>query len=414
MKTETKVTMLTASALLLPFLYGTGQVRAAEFSQAEKNQVEAYQKEYKALDSQDYNTSKLYQTQPSDTNPGTLNQDYIKGSLGYVNYYRQLAGLDRETTNDQANQDAQLAAWALAKTNYPVSSDAHGILNTEKPAGMTDEQWDKAQLASFGNITFNSNDPGLSHSGIDVKRLLLDNNNIDGSPLTGHRDLILSARASKIGFGTATGKNGIRYVVQNGVFASDLVKNIWKDTQYPSKGLFPVELLNEADTPWSVYFGQLDFKENPEITITDDDTGKKVTATNVKNLGHFNYAYGYKTTIDYLPTGVDLIVGHQYTIKIGDLYTYSFKLFSEKANGIDLPSAEILNTAQHNDLALSYKHATSTNGLASFSTSTKQKLTKASNAIDQPRLPQTGNSILATLVLGLASISTGFTLLKKH
>ena len=415
MKKYTKITMLTSVALLtLTLATNNHSVYAADFSQEESQQVVDYQKQYQAIDKSTYSNQNMYDSTPTDTDSGKLNSQYIKTSLDYINYYRKLAGLNAETTTDSANNDAQLAAWALAKVNYPVSKDAHGILNTQKPEGMTDSDWDKAQLASFGNITFTHNYDGSSNPETDVNSPFLDNNNIDGTALTGHRDLLLSARASRIGFGAAIGTNKIKYTVQNGVFADDLLKsNIWADVSFPSKELYPIELLQHENTPWSIYLGNTEVVGTPVITITDKDTGKTYTATNVKNLGRFNWAYGYKTTIDYMPTGVELVLGHEYLVKVGNVYSYSFKLFSQLGNGVPVTKLPQTVTNQKKK-PLQIQKSTFENK-SNIKSSVKSQLIKSSNAIaSQKTLPQTGNKSWLLALMGFLSITLGLAVGKKY
>lgn len=330
MKLCKKVTLLCASVLLTLPVVSSSSVHAATFSKNEQNQIKNYQQDYAKLDKTQYSKNTLYQTKPNFADPynsGKLNPQFVQSAIDYINYYRRLAGLNPETTTDQANQDAQTAAGALAASNAPASLKDHGLQGIQKPDYIDQATWEQAELITFGNLAFDTNQTFTP--GQIITDLVQDNTNLAGATNTGHRDLILSARATKSGIGAAVGNNGTLYAVQNGVFADDITQShIWADTAFPNAGVFPIELIQNKTVPWSLYLGNKEIAGTPSITITDNDTGKVVYATNVDNRGRANYAYGYLSTITYLPGNVNLLVDHQYTVNVGNDYQYSFKLFS--------------------------------------------------------------------------------------
>lgn len=64
----------------------------------------------------------------------------------------------------------------------------------------------------------------------------------------------------------------------------------------------------------------------PKISVTDDDTGKTVTASQVANYSEYGFG-NFQAVITYYPSKLQLTAGHKYTVRAGNLATYSFKLF---------------------------------------------------------------------------------------
>lgn len=307
---------------------------AASYSSSEAKKVKALQNTYHALSQKVYTTQNLYEEEPlfSDPfNPGKLTPAYITTSMQYVNYYRKLAGLPNDATNNEINKNAQIGASSLAAVNAKTSLDAHGLLGYKKPSYISDKDWDIAETATLGNINFLESDSGAS-AGEIVTDLVRDDNNIAGQGNTGHRALILSARATRMGIGAAYGRsNGKFYSVENGLFADDILRTPVKNTvTFPSSGVFPYELLGK-DTPWSAYFADKHISRKPKIYITDLTTKKKVKATEVRNFGTDYYGSGYSAAITFKPGKLKLINTHKYQVKITGVTTYSFRLFRQES-----------------------------------------------------------------------------------
>lgn len=311
------------------------QVLAANYSTSEAKKVKAFQAAYHKLDTTNYTQTNLYTISPNFAEPfnaGTLYPQYITTSMAYVNYYRSLFGLPSESNNTKDNTDAQIGAASLAAVNAQTSLRAHGLIGYKRPSYISTKDWSIAESATLGNINFLESSTGAT-AGEIVTDLLQDANNLAGSGNTGHRALLLSARATRMGIGAAYGKsNGKFYSVENGVFADDILRTPVKNTvTYPSSTVFAYELLTR-DTPWSAYFANKRIYRTPKVYITDLTTGKKYKATSVRNYGTDYYSDGYSAAITFKPSASMKIVNtHKYKVQIGSIYTYSFRLFREES-----------------------------------------------------------------------------------
>ncbi|QGV04075.1 CAP domain-containing protein [Lactobacillus acetotolerans] len=338
MKIKKALIAITTSVLLATSIAPTfsvnQSVQAANYSKSEAAQVRKFQTEYKQLNQQTYNQNNLYVKAPNFAdpfNPGQLDADYIQTSMDYVNYYRALAGLPNEANNKTINDDAQIGAGVLAAVNAKTSLRAHGLLGYKKPKYISNKDWNTAESATLGNINFLESDDGAT-AGEIVTDLLQDDNNIAGIGDTGHRALLLSARATRMGIGAAYGRsNGKFYSVQNGVFADDILRKPVKNTvTFPSNGVSPYELL-DSDTPWSVYFANQKINRTPKVYITDMTTNKKAQATRVHNFGSDYYGDGYSAALTFMPGKLKLVNTHKYKVQIKGIYTYTFRLFRQNS-----------------------------------------------------------------------------------
>ena len=338
MKIKKALIAITTSVLLATSIAPTfsvnQSVQAANYSKSEAAQVRKFQTEYKQLNQQTYNQNNLYVKAPNFADPfdpGQLDADYIQTSMDYVNYYRALAGLPNEANNKTINDDAQIGAGVLAAVNAKTSLRAHGLLGYKKPKYISNKDWNTAESATLGNINFLESDDGAT-AGEIVTDLLQDDNNIAGIGDTGHRALLLSARATRMGIGAAYGRsNGKFYSVQNGVFADDILRKPVKNTvTFPSNGVSPYELL-DSDTPWSVYFANQKINRTPKVYITDMTTNKKAQATRVHNFGSDYYGDGYSAALTFMPGKLKLVNTHKYKVQIKGIYTYTFRLFRQNS-----------------------------------------------------------------------------------
>lgn len=331
--TLTATVMLASSGLALT---ETQPVQAANYSNSEVKQVRKFQTAYKKLDrTTNYDQDSIYVFAPNFAEPftpGTLQSKYIQTSMAFINYYRSLFGLPAEKNLAIDNDNAQLGAAALASVNAKTSLRAHGLIGYKRPSYISEKDWTAAESATLGNINFLESTTGAT-AGEIVTDLLQDENNISGAGNTGHRALLLSARATKMGIGAAYGKsNGKFYSVENGVFAEDILRPAVKKTvTYPSNNVFPYELLS-SDTPWSAYFAGKHISRRPKVYITDLTTGKKYQASKVRNFGTDYYGNGYSAAITFKPNSkMKLVNTHKYRVQIANVYTYTFRLFRQNS-----------------------------------------------------------------------------------
>lgn len=250
--------------------------------------------------------------------------------MDYVNYYRALAGLPTELNHAEDNSAAQLGATALAAVNARQDLKVHGLLGYTRPYYFSEQDWNIAENSTLGNINFLESNNGAT-AGEIVTDLIREDNNIVGKGNIGHRTLILSARATRMGVGAAYGRNSnVLYSVQNGWFADDILRQPVVNTMvYPARRVFPYELVGKK-TPWS-FSTTKRIMGTPKIYITDITAKRRYRTTQVRNFGKAFYGDGYATTITYQPGKTKLINTHKYKVKIGKYYTYTFRFFRQNS-----------------------------------------------------------------------------------
>lgn len=321
--------------LLLPAILlaaGPTAVQAAEFTPQEQAEVLRFQREYQALSKTVYTQQNIYASKPSlkkKFKAGSLKSSYINEQVAYINYYRDLFGLTAVKTTSQDNKNAQTTAAIMAAINANPFINQHGLPNEKRPSYISKKNWLLAQdVSNSANLNFNASP---QTAGDVVTDLLTDRYNLSGSD-TGHRAWLLSTRLSKISVGAAYGTNGYRYSVNQVLNVGDSASTASREmVAYPNAGVFPLELLNGQNNAWSLYFSNKVVTSTPKITVTDDDTGKTVTASQVANYSAYGFG-NFQTVITYYPSKLQLTAGHKYTVRAGNLATYSFKLFKQSSS----------------------------------------------------------------------------------
>ncbi|MDO4912604.1 MAG: CAP domain-containing protein [Lactobacillus sp.] len=326
--------LLIFPTALVILLTSSTSVFAASYSKSELSKVRYYQKLYQGLSKKAYNESNLYKSKPrlfAKFKVGSLSNAYITTSLGYLNYYRRIVGLPPEKTYSRINADAQAGASVLASLNADVSLSAHGLSAYKKPGYISNSIWRRASAVTFGNINFIEDDKAYSPEQ-NMTDLLKETANLAGKGNVGHRALILSSKATKMGFGAAYGTNGTLYYVQNGVFANDIVrKPVKKIVTYPAGPVFPIEMLSD-NTPWSVGFATRRLSKKPTVYISDLTDKVKKKALSVKVFDSYYFGYGYLSIVTFY-NPIKLINTHKYQVTISKVYNYKFRLFQQ--NGTD-------------------------------------------------------------------------------
>lgn len=321
-------------AIFSCFLLNSKTAYAAKYTKSENKQVKYFQSQYRKLSKTKYNRNNIYQQAPNFANPfspGILNSAYIPDTMGYINYYRNLFSLPSEANHDEDNRSAQIGAAALASVNADANLKAHGLLNYIKPNYISDADWDTAESSTLGNINF-LDDARSATAGEIVTDLIREDNNLAGAGNIGHRAIILSTRATRMGIGAAYSPNtDMLYSVEYGLFADDILRAPVKNqVVYPANKVFPYELVGK-NTPWS-YSTTKRFSSVPKIYITDltQNKKKRYLATKVRNFKTMFYGEGYTTTVTYRPGKVKLVNTHKYKVEIGKHYTYTFRFFRQK------------------------------------------------------------------------------------
>lgn len=321
--------------LLLPAIFlavGPTAVQAAEFTPQEQAELLRFQREYQALSKAVYTQQNIYASKPSlkkKFKAGSLKSSYINEQVAYINYYRDLFGLTAVKTTSQGNKNAQTTAAVMAAINANPFVNQHGLPNEKRPSYISKKNWLLAQdVSNSANLNFNASP---QTAGDVVTDLLTDRYNLSGSD-TGHRAWLLSTRLSKISVGAAYGTNGYRYSVNQVLNVGDSARTASREmVAYPNAGVFPLELLNGQNIAWSLYFSNKVVTSTPKITVTDDDIGKTVTASQVANYSEYGFG-NFQTVITYYPSKLQLTAGHKYTVRAGNLATYSFKLFKQSSS----------------------------------------------------------------------------------
>lgn len=328
--------LVAATAIIAALGINANPAFAAKYSKTEAKQVWQFQRQYYSLSKIKYTKQNIYQQQPNFGLPfsaGVLNPTYIPDTMDYVNYYRSLAGLPTELNHADDNTHAQIGAAALAAVNATKDLKVHGLLGYTRPFYFNGDDWNTAENSTLGNVNFLESNNGATAGDI-VTDLICEDNNIASKGNIGHRALILSARATRMGIGAAYGNgvsNNVLYSVQNGWFADDILRDPVIDTMvYPSRRVFPYELVGKK-TPWS-FSTTKKITGTPKICITDMTTKKRYRATQVRNFGTTFYGDGYTTTITYQPGKTKLVNTHKYKVKIGKYYTYTFRFFRQKGH----------------------------------------------------------------------------------
>lgn len=344
------IAVISSVLLLMPV---SSVVNAATFTSGEINQIQHLQKEYTELDKTKYSIENIYQTKPrlkEKFSAGSLKDSYINSQIAYINYYRSLFGLYPVTADSTANNSAQKTAAVMAAINANPFVNQHGLPADTRPNYVSKSTWKLAQSTSqTSNLNFNVTNQS---AGDVITDLLTDHYNLTGSD-TGHRAWLLSTRLSTTGVGAVYGNNGYRYSVQKVLNVNDIFRTASQPVvTYPNSGVFPIELIKGKNIAWSIYFSNKTYSGTPIIEITDNDTGKTYSATNVTNYSKAGYG-NFKTVITYSPGKMPIIEGHEYTVNIHGLYKYTFKLFKQDISG----QTQTATTSSNSDSAASYEKA---------------------------------------------------------
>jgi len=315
------------------------------YSPSEIAQIKELQQTYQNLDNNLYNKDNLFATTPrlsmdGTFDPGVLSNNAINGTVDWINYYRALSGLSPIYSKEDSNYTSQVSAAVMAVSNSDPMINQHFLVNTKRASYISSHYWNQAVYGTgYGNLYF-----GFPKTiGEPVRELILDDTNIEGND-TGHRAWLLSPRLSTVGVGIAIANNGRQY---EDIFVNnppDIYNQAEKSVvTYPSN-LFPVEELSNKygnSIPWSITFAdenQNMVTDNTSIKVenlTDGSVGTTIPLTDK------SYAY-LSDVIAYIPPKSVTINDHSsYRVTISNLnsentpsYSYTFKTFSETANGL--------------------------------------------------------------------------------
>lgn len=210
-----------------------------------------------------------YVQKPTVTAPysaGELNELALEEALDYLNFLREMAGLEPVERSRIYDYQCQHGATLLAALDYVDH-------NAPQPADMDQNFYDSAHLATTSsNIArFNWMRPTILREGIAY--FARDDGDANLSVL-GHRRWLLNPAMNATGFGLANSETGMSYVA---MYAHDLGRTDaqWSEICWPASGVFPVELMH-SHLAWSVSL-------NPELY---DVSASHIHATlSEENLG---------------------------------------------------------------------------------------------------------------------------------
>lgn len=316
------------------------------YSKSDIQKIKNFQAMYQNLDNGLYNNNNLYQVAPNlsqDSNfyPGILSPSAINGTLGWINYYRALNGLTPIYTKESSNVISQISASVMAVSNSKPYLDQHYLTNTQRGNYLTDQYWYKAVYGTgYSDLYF-----GYPQTlGEPIRDLIHEDTNLETND-TGHRAWLLSPKISSVGIGITIANSGRQY---ENIFVNnpqDIANLPQRDViTYPNAGLFPVEELTASYggvVPWSISFvnGNKNLiNGNTTITVENLTDG---TSGTTQPLSDKSYAY-INDVITFLPPqSVTINEYSSYRVTISGLnsqntpsYSYTFKTFSEKANGV--------------------------------------------------------------------------------
>lgn len=211
-----------------------------------------------------------YLEQPSAEAPyssGALTEEALEDGLKYLNFLRELAGLDPVSRNRLYDYRCQNGATLLAALDLADH-------NPPQPEDMSDDFYESAHLATASSnlAKFNWMRPTMLREGLAY--FVRDDGDANLSVL-GHRRWLLNPYMAETGFGLANSKTGMSYVL---MYAHDFgnADAQWSEVCWPAAGVFPVELMH-ADLAWSVSLNpeQYDLEQSQvTVELMEEEMGK--------------------------------------------------------------------------------------------------------------------------------------------
>lgn len=197
---------------------------------------------------------------------GSITEAALQEALDYLNFLRNLAGLDEVSLSPLYTFRSQNGAVLLAANDQ--------LNHTPQIAdGMSEALYESAYLGtSLGNIAkFNWMRPEILLDGVEY--FVRDDGDGNLSTL-GHRRWLLNPYMKETGFGLANAQSGMSYVAMYAVDDTNLDAQ-WDYVAWPCAGAFPVELMR-SDLAWSVSLndGVYDIAaSSPTLTLTELGSG---------------------------------------------------------------------------------------------------------------------------------------------
>lgn len=253
---------------------------------------------------------------------GKLSSSYINRTVNWINFYRNMFGLNSVTTSNDWNTSAQYGAATLAAADRGLS---HGLVGIKRPSFVSKANW---KLGADATLQSNLAE-GVTSPYDVISGYVSDDNDASGlNP--GHRLWVLGG-ISKVGVGQAGEYDDLRVFDANDYKEATSIKKL----AFPHAGLMPYNIASDG-APWSISFADEyagDGSLHPKASVYDNTAKKKVKVSNVDISGE---AYGYYgTTVYFLPKRSQIKVNHSYTIKVSNIedqadVSYKTRLFDLK------------------------------------------------------------------------------------
>lgn len=193
---------------------------------------------------------------------GTLTEAALQETLDYLNFIRNLAGLESVSLSPLYTFRSQNGALLLAANDE--------LNHTPQIApGMSEAIYESAYLGtSLGNIAkFNWMRPEILLDGVEY--FVRDDGDFNLSTL-GHRRWLLNPCMKETGFGLANAQSGMSYVAMYAVDDGNADVE-WDYVAWPCEEAFPVELMRK-DLAWSVSINDAVFDteaSSPVVRLTE-------------------------------------------------------------------------------------------------------------------------------------------------
>ncbi len=185
---------------------------------------------------------------------GQIKENKLVGAVGFINAVRVGAGLSKLTHNADMSDSAQHKATLITYYGTTLKQSLSNPHYPGKPAGVSDEYYNKAQQYMTENL----------YSGNLISSISNAINDIYGDPYTaGHRYNLLNPAATTMGIGVTNGQAAHKFGT-GGSYSVDAVA-------WPSIGVTPLNAYSQAN--WS-------FKFYKNYSITDS------TSVHVKCLNN--------------------------------------------------------------------------------------------------------------------------------
>jgi len=256
---------------------------------------------------------------------GKLSAGYTAQTVNWINFYRDMFGLNAVTADSTWNKSAQIGAATLAAADKGLS---HGLVGIKRPSVVSKANWKLGAAA-----TDQSNLAEGVTSPYDIVTGYVSDNNDSSGLNPGHRLWLLGA-IEKVGVGQVGQYNDLRVYDEKNYKSATSIKKL----AFPHAGLMPYNIASDG-APWSISFaGEYvgDGTLRPKASVYDNTAKKKVKVSDIDISGD-SYGY-YGTTVYFLPKRSQIKINHSYTVKISNIedqsdVSYKTRLFDLKVRG---------------------------------------------------------------------------------